>query len=301
MRKFLHKCSILLCVGLFVTSTLSGCFVAHASLANSRSFELDDVTYVSLEYGIENISIFASDTDEMVIKEYLSEDDSAYFAQVTQNETGIVIEQGERHTGDPFDAYIEVYLPLTYEGALRIKTTSGSIRIEPTFTFDTLGISTTGGPVNIGTVSAESLSVDTDAGRVDISGVTGHVRCGSNTGSIKIGSLQGSGTFFTTSGKIDVDFDSIEGDLKATSTSGKIELGIPNESYWSFVASSIDGYIRVPFDDELILPSDDSTVDGSTETQEKEKTSVLEASRGLHPEHSIILTTDSGTISVHYL
>ena len=87
---------ILALVSALLLLSLSGCMLDQTQLRNVQTFDSNEVEYLSIEYGSENVSVFYSESDEIVVKEYLSSDNSSYYANITSNGPDVIVNSGDR-------------------------------------------------------------------------------------------------------------------------------------------------------------------------------------------------------------
>lgn len=128
--------------------TLSGCSHRQSSqLANEITFSLNGISEVTISYDEENVTFYESESNELTVKEYMTENKSSYHAKVDQRSDGIKISEGGKPLfKDGFSRYIEVYLPASYHENLTVTTTDGNIDIsEVELSLSSLRIDSTAG------------------------------------------------------------------------------------------------------------------------------------------------------------
>lgn len=283
MRKFFQKTLAILAITIFSCS-LCGCFTENAKLQNVQTYDLSTVTYISLEYYSDNVTVYESESDELVVKEYFNEDDSDCYAAITSNENAIDVKSGVRPDDPSFRSYIEVYIPQSYHGDLVIETGSGMIKIKPAYTLDTLSLQTNSGAISLDSIEATSISATSQSGSIKMTTCTGQVFAQTTTSTITVDDLAGYGTFESQSGGITLSLNEVEGNIKARTTTGKVQLKLPENAEYLFEAESKSGYITVPFD------SEDLDADNTKQR--------VYASIGTRPTENVLIDTTSGAISV---
>lgn len=123
-KPFMCICLIEFC--LFV---VAGCSNSQSpSAANEIRCSLTGISDVAISYDEEPITFYQAEGDELIIKEYMTENRSSYYAAVKQSGDSIHISEG----GKPFfksgfSRRIEVFLPASYMETLKITTTDGDI------------------------------------------------------------------------------------------------------------------------------------------------------------------------------
>ena len=272
-------CALMLCV------TLQGCLLEQTTLQNEVCVGVGDVDRISISYTADNITILESEDDNLVLKEYLDNDDPEQFAQVTTSGSTIIIQQGARPESTS-RSYVEVYLPARFSGQLSITTTTGSINIRPSLDIKNITWKSESGPITTSSISCDTMSVRTVSGRIDISQVSGDVFAKSVTSSIYIDDIDGSGSFESSSGTIDVSFVAVLGDITAANKTGKIKLYIPEDSRVALLATTTEGSIRSPFDDD--------------EVAFESETRLRAEHGGVAGRHSVNLSTGTGIIVIDW-
>jgi DUF4097 and DUF4098 domain-containing protein YvlB len=220
----------------------------NLELVNTQEFELDSIIDVKVLYSSEKVSVFMGTTDTLIIKEYMSENNSQYFARITNSGNTITIENGRspfRPIFNFFSRRLEVYLPLSYRNSVSIKTSSGKIDASDLFcsklaiesssghisvksiTADTINIKASSGRIDIGNIIGE-ISTETSSGRINIIQVTGNLTSKTASGNIHGEKIQGNADLRTNSGSI--NFGIIEGNISTETSSGNIELSLVNGS-----------------------------------------------------------------------
>jgi hypothetical protein len=79
----------------------------NLELVNTQEIGLDNIADIKISYSSENISLFMGTTDTLIIKEYMNEDNSGYYARITNS--GNISENIRK---------------------INVRTNSGSIRID---------------------------------------------------------------------------------------------------------------------------------------------------------------------------
>lgn len=285
-------------------SLLSGCGGSNTpKLANELTFELSGVEDITLSYDAENMSFYASDSDKLVVREYMTKDKNSYHAKVMEKNDAIHISEGGRPLNrSGFERYVEVYIPASYAAALTITSTSGvvelssvDLRVQNLKVDNTSGsvlyekitardviLSTTSGRIEGGSIRADSITIKTTSGDVTCGRLDGQVTYTSTNGNIKIASAVGAGVYeASNSGMLDVDYVQVNGDLTFSNKNDDINLTLPPELEFDFAAESKNGTIDTNFTNDLTL--NDRGMSGTI---------------GRSPKASIRMTTHDGDIHV---
>ena len=257
----------------------SGCGKQQVvQLVNEMSFSIDGIKEVTIAYDEEDMFFFQSETENLIIQEYMSKNKNRYYANVTQERDSIqVCEGGKPLFQDGFVRYIEVYLPASYQEDIKITSTNGeidlsdlylnlkSIRIDCTSgilkikqaTASDIYLSSTSGNLEVGTLAADRIRIDTTQGTVVCARAEGTVSYTSTNGDAAFLSAAGSGTYqVTNSGKLSVIYDDVTGDLSLYNKNGSIELVLPAALDFTFDAIVKNGSVVTNFQGELAVNGD---------------------------------------------
>ena len=288
----------------FCLCNLSGCSRSNtAQAANVLSFNLNTITDVTISYDEEAITFFQSDSDELIIKEYMTENKSRYYADVKQNNGSIHVSEGGKPLfNNSFTRYIEVYLPQKYQANLTVTTTDGnidisdltlnliSLRIESTTGTIQLGnanaavlyLSSTSGKLDLGNIAGEQLKLDTTSGKVTCKELNGAVTYTTTSGDIDVNSAIGSGSYrVNNSGKLSVAYTEVTGNLSFFNKKDNIELALPRALEFVFEATTKNGSVSTSFQKSI-------HVDGHT----------IHGTVGSTPAVTVKIETNNGNIAV---
>ena len=267
----------------------------NLELVNTQKIELDNIMDVKILYSSERVSLFMGTTNTLVIKEYMSENNSQYFANISKSGNIVTIENGRwpfKFLFNNFSRRLEVYLPLAYKNTTSIKTSSGNIEVFDlicskvaiesssgsislsSITADTMNIKSTSGRINVGTAHGE-ISIVSSSGQIDINQATGiiiskassgsivfgtingNVSAETSSGSIEFGLVTGSVNAKTTSGPIRCTVGESAGNITFNTTSGGVRLNLPYNLQFSFSSRTTSGSLTTPFSDRLSHPVTD--------------------------------------------
>lgn len=249
---------------------LSGCSHApNAQAANVLNFNLNNITDITISYDEEAITFFQSDNDELIIREYMTENKRRYYADVKQNDRSIHVSEGEKpFLSSNFTRYVEVYLPQEYQANLTVTTTDGSIdmsnialnlnslRIDSTAgtaqldnaNATVLHLSSTSGKLNLGSITGKQITLDTTNGKVICEVLNGAVTYNSTSGDIDVRSAIGSGSYQAkNSGKLNVTYTEVTDDLSFFNKNGSIELTLPQDLEFEFEGATKNGSVSTSF------------------------------------------------------
>lgn len=229
-------------------------------LINTKEWDCSMLSAVEACYKTDNISILPSPTDKIILKEYLTENQSGYYAGTEIKNGVLTIRCGERPAGS-YESCIELYVPDNVLAYVRVETVSGAITAD----------NYTG-----------SLALSTVSGLIDIcdSAITGSIN--SVSGEVTICDSAITGSIDTVSGSVGLFPADMPGNLAVCSHSGKIEVFLPETASCSLRAETDSGRIRSDYFD---IPPEN-----------QEAFSKIIGSR---PKVSIALKTVSGNIEIN--
>ena len=264
-RKFINGLLVVACL-----FTLSGCSHSNSTqVANEMRFNLNAISDITISYDEEAVTFFQSDSDELIIKEYMSKNKSSYYANVKQDSASIhVSEGGKPFFKSNFTRYIEVYFPEEYNGNLTVTTTDGkidmsdvafdlnSLRVDSTAgtvqlsnaSASIIHLSTTSGKLDLGNITGEQIKLDTTSGTVTCVELNGTVTYTSTSGDIDVKSAVGSGSYrANNSGKLKVTYTEVADDLSLFNKNDNIELTLPQDLEFDFEATTKNGSVSTSF------------------------------------------------------
>lgn len=287
-----------------VLLALPGCSGCQSpQLANEISFPLDGIADITISYDEEPVTIYASEHDELTIKEYMTTNKSSYYAKVTQDSDSIkVSEGGKPFFKSGFSRYIEVYCPASYQESLTITTTDGDIDFaDPVLSLNTLRIhstadtvrlgtaevqtvhlSTTSGNFEAGCLDADTIGIDTTSGNFSCEKLDGAVTYTTTSGNADIQSAIGSGAYTVNhSGNLSVSYAEVTGDLTFFNKNDSIRIMLPEDLEFEFQATTKNGSVATNFQE--CVSTDDKITSGTI---------------GDHPTVTLTAETTNGTIEV---
>ncbi|MBE5965499.1 MAG: DUF4097 domain-containing protein [Lachnospiraceae bacterium] len=240
---------------------------SEAKLVNEQNISLDEISSISIEYHADDVIFYTSDTNELILKEYMSfTPDKDQLASVTKSGDILTIKS------DNIRFYIgfirpatysrtEVYLPSDYAGNLSVSTSSGDIDSDLIMQLASFKASSTSGDIKTNEVNADEIKLSSASGNItsklfqslakfEASSTSGdikideisadHINISTSSGSIILQKAEGKRQFTSTSG--DIKILNGNGDSTASSTSGNIT--IKNNS-GQLKATSSSGDIKI--------------------------------------------------------
>lgn len=214
-------------------------------LVNAQEINLDQIDTIEVRYRSERISLFKSDTDSFILKEYMNKDDSKYYAKITSGGNKLVVEAGQRpfSFGNRFKRRIEVYVPASDRISISIGTNSGKIEANSEYTASSMTLETSSGNISVNSINGDVFA-ETSSGEINLKKISGTLIAKSSSGNIHSGNVGGDADIHTQSGEVVFDkirgqalietssgnilVNSIDGDVSAETSSGRISLGLVN-------------------------------------------------------------------------
>jgi len=151
-------------------------------LINTREWDSSALLTIEAYYGTDSVFILPSPTNKIILKEYLTEDKSNYYASTEIKNNILTIRSGDRPTTN-YASYIEIYVPNAALDHVKVETVSGGITIDH-YT-GIVALSTTGGWIDISDSNIAG-TVNTVSGEIDLSSsdVLGDLYVHSHSGEI---------------------------------------------------------------------------------------------------------------------
>lgn len=302
--KMKSKFMYIIIMGLWLTG-LSGCSdVKSPQMANELRFSIKNISNITISYDEEKVIFFEGNSDELVVREYMTTNKNSYHAKTDQRDNSIKISEG----GKPFfksgfSRYIEVYLPAFYGGNLIVTTTNGdidlsdmelklsSLRIDSTkgkvqlkgAEAKEIYLSSTKGTLETGSLKADQIKLETTSGKTVCEKLEGDVTYTSTSGDAEIKSAVGCGSYkANNSGKLNVTYLDVAGDLYLFNKNDDVHITLPKNLEFEFQATTKNGSVSTNFQESV-------TVDGRT-------TKGIVGSR---PTVTVKVETNDGDIKVN--
>lgn len=229
----------ILCVSILFSSVLLVCTIAvlsgvrggtiMAELLNTYEFEADgDIHSIKINSRSDKVYLYASDTEQIVIKEYSSETNPKYMAKTRLENGTLYIEEGKTPIRliNFYSRYIEVYIPQGYNEKVVLNTRSGRavIDLDEQYISD-LTVSSDSGRIELEDVQCDNLLVKTGSGRIEQSDCNvSYCEVSSTSGRIEIKNIQCDNLLVgARSGRISQSKCNVS-NCEATSTSGRIDF-----------------------------------------------------------------------------
>lgn len=296
---------LFICVAFLLVGILLGCGgQKKTTLVNTLILDTGDFESLWLDYDADDIYVLESDSDKVIVKEYMNEPKKRYYARTSTKNSQLLITEGYRPRRSSFKSYIELYIPKHYINSLSLHTTSGSINSEIVlnilgdFSVDTtsgivnlantkasnINAISTNGSLSIENINADAINIKTTNATTYINQICGIIHYQSKGGNLSASNIHGSGSFKSSGeGSIDISFADANGDIFVYSKNGTLSVILPNKLAFKFLATTKEGTIESSLIEQLAITS--HTVSGII---------------GTSPDISVELETRNGDIKVCY-
>ncbi len=200
----------------------------NLKLVNEQTAPLEGVDQLSIEYHADDVEFFTSDTNELVLKEYMSfTPDEDQLTRITQSGSRLKLEGRIRDDINWFihpnrGSRMEIYLPADYQGAIDASTSSGDIASSLVLSLSDLRLSATSGDLEMNEVTAAQIEFTTSSGNITVAKAEGIRQFAATSGDIEVYGGAGDTSAATSSGNITIEAST--GLLEAEASSGDIVI-----------------------------------------------------------------------------
>lgn len=255
------------------SSDSSNAGATDKSINSEVPFKVDGITEISIQSVSSPIKFISVDTNELKIH---------FYGHVSTNNPDAIPELEAKQEGNRIVAKIvhkptinigfhnnntklDVYIPKSYSQNLTVSSTSGSIDVT-NLNLSTLDCKVVSGELFVKEISASQAILQSTSGSVEINKLTANVTVKSVSGKISLRDISAKKTSFeTTSGQIDVEgslgdvtaktisgstflnHKTFNNNISATSTSGTVEIKLPENAEFYLKANSVSGSINSSF------------------------------------------------------
>lgn len=231
-----------------------------SNLVNTQTVELGGIKNIDISFIAEDIAIHEHDKNEIVLKEYMSEDNEDLYANVEADGETLTINHGRRTGLENFKSRVEIFLPKTYNHNLDISTISGKIHSDVPYKFNTLIAESTSGEISLDKVVASTMRLTTVSGKIDVNEkndehqkVATKFNVMTTSGDINVKNAFGSGKFHSTSGNVNVDLIGLQNEIASSSVAGNVVMKIPEKSAFKFTMETTTGKIEAPYSENIAV------------------------------------------------
>ncbi len=198
-------------------------------LVQTMTASLQGMDTIIVSYMPDKVLVRTGDGEELLVKEYMSTDKARYHGTIDKDGRTLTVRTGERPSSPAFQSCIEILLPHSYTGTLKVSTTSGKIDYDYAGHPQVFMAKTTSGGIVFENLAATETDMQSKSGRIAGTILEGNLKVANDSGSVSV-----------------VREDLVE-DTDLTAKSGKIQLTVPSNTVFSFSATSASGGIHVPY------------------------------------------------------
>ena len=261
-------------------------------LVNTQEIALDQIYVITIRYRSDDIILLRHESDTLVIREYMSTNNSDLFAVIMRSGNELLVTGGHRPvTFGAFGTRIEISIPASdrsiaissssgdivasgehVASSFNIETSSGRI-VANSITAGSVNMSSASGRITANSVKADMANIESSSGRIAVGSITaGRANVESASGGIALGVVNGDVSIRSTSGNIELDMASgavgirtasgrvrgtlawNAGDVSIETASGGVTLDLPYGLAFNFTSRTSSGNLRTSFDDRLFRP-----------------------------------------------
>ncbi|WP_238724024.1 DUF4097 family beta strand repeat-containing protein [Diplocloster agilis] len=266
------------------------------NLENTLTFDMSKVEEVAIKYSSEDVVFYIGDTQELVLKEYMSYKPKERDFSTGYVEDGKVVIEGKKNHFSLFhfgtkSSREEIYLPKSYAGSVTVSTASGNIKSDEVLNLSLFFADTASGDIRMNEIYASSIHAGTASGDIRMNEIyASSIHAGTASGNINMNLAEGSRDLSTASGNItvlggggDTEADTASGNIKLENAQGILELGCASGDIKVMGAAgggefeTASGNVSLQFD-EITASIDAQSTSGNVKLQMPQNTAfTLEA------------------------
>lgn len=247
------------------------------NLENTLTFDMSKVEEVAIKYSSEDVVFYIGDTQELVLKEYMSYKPKERDFSTGYVEDGKVVIEGKKNHFSLFhfgtkSSQEEIYLPKSYAGSVTVSTASGNIKSDEVLNLSLFFADTASGDIRMNEIYASSIHAGTASGNINMNLAEGSRDLSTASGNITV--LGGAG---------DTEADTASGNIKLENAQGILELGCASGDIKVMGAAgggefeTASGNVSLQFD-EITASIDAQSTSGNVKLQMPQNTAfTLEA------------------------
>ncbi|MCU6732818.1 DUF4097 family beta strand repeat-containing protein [Diplocloster agilis] len=247
------------------------------NLENTLTFDMSKVEEVAIKYSSEDVVFYIGDTQELVLKEYMSYKPKERDFSTGYVEDGKVVIEGKKNHFSLFhfgtkSSREEIYLPKSYAGSVTVSTASGNIKSDEVLNLSLFFADTASGDIRMNEIYASSIHAGTASGNINMNLAEGSRDLSTASGNITV--LGGAG---------DTEADTASGNIKLENAQGILELGCASGDIKVMGAAgggefeTASGNVSLQFD-EITASIDAQSTSGNVKLQMPQNTAfTLEA------------------------
>ncbi|WP_343251025.1 DUF4097 family beta strand repeat-containing protein [Diplocloster hominis] len=219
------------------------------NLENTLSFDVSQAEEIIINYRSEDVVFYIGDTQELVLKEYMSFKPKENDFSTGYEKDGKVVIEGKKKYFSLFNfgtknCREEIYLPKSYAGSVKVSSASGNIKSDEVLNLSVFSADTASGDIRMNEIHAPSIHAGTASGNISLNLAKGGRDLSTASGNITV--LDGTG---------DTEADTASGNIKLENTQGILDLGCASGDIKVMGAvgggdfQSVSGNVSLQFDE----------------------------------------------------
>ena len=225
---------ILSLTGVIHMSSFANTRFVPAELIREDTFDLRELSGLTIRGRAEGIHVNLVSGDMMAVRQYGNPRKDASFTDERTAASGgpaLTLKIPNKSWFNWFnwgEKRLEIDLPASYAGDLKLSTVSGAVNCPGGFEVRTLALSSTSGRITLGASTADHLTLDTVSGGISMENVTvvGDVELDTTSGAIRAGDIRANNVKLdSVSGSIHAGTVALEGRAVIGTTSGSVRIG----------------------------------------------------------------------------
>jgi len=248
---------------------LAGEYQDNLRLVNEQRFAAAEIDDLSIAYRSATVKVLPTvgGEDEIIVREYMKPNNTAYYAHTSQQGSALSIEQGKVPFLIPLRVHVQIHVPASYTGDLKLASKSGSVLLAGLKQLQVVNLRITSGSCRVDNVAATAMSADIISGSLKLNQVTvtdqfgmlvksgriklatvqaGQFTVNATSGSIQGADVTGSGSWTAHSGSIKLALKQLTGDVNLNAHSGSIKLAMPVDASYRYQLESHSGRVTSP-------------------------------------------------------
>ncbi|GEO62904.1 DUF4097 family beta strand repeat-containing protein [Companilactobacillus nantensis] len=278
--------------------------VESLPLTDESEFAVEDINKVDVTYENADVKILPTKGTKIMIHEYMSRTNPDYQVKTDLVDDTLVIKQGRWPHFLPLKVKVQILLPESFAGKVRVNNRSGNLLMQNLSQLDSALINVKSGIVNIRNLKLDQLLINASSGKVVMEdlNISNDLSVESRSGVIKLDNvyspnynilarsgtikgidLGGGGKITAKSGTIKLEFAKITSNVAVTNNSGTVRLTMPEHDSYNFDLEAKSGTVKM----------------NHAANYKHDVQSLKEGTVGTDPLYNLSVRAISGTIKVN--
>ena len=241
--------SALLIIGLVVWILVGGAFQFGLHMGSfdeigSESISAENIDVIDIDWMTGAVYVIGHSGDDIIITEFSQRnvrDNQRMYIRQSGDTLHVQFTESRVVVANNLSKRLEVRVPVAQLDSISVQTISGRVTAEH-LSADTLQIQTTSGRITLDNIQAETIDLRTVSGRIETRRTeAGRIRTQTTSGRHEINGTFGAMTASSVSGRLELTSTTLPESVNGSTTSGRIELTIPNEGTISVHHSQTTG------------------------------------------------------------